>query len=332
MEKRLLDEALGPGAVALDARLWAHDETAGLPRPDRPSRRRGQRRGRGSREPVRSTSSWLADLHRPGLPFAERLRSISCTRTSSSSTFETRAAPSPTGIASCGRAVGSSCSRANRASPLMAVSDRLPDSVRLAIKRRGAGAAERDVYPTRYLANTPGRLAATASSTGFAAGSGRLRRRRCTGTARGAGRRRAPARRTNAPCPPAAARRSSRATGRRPSSLLLLDLRDGDVDHRPERGAGRLELASERRRRAGRRARVADVRVDVRVDVERGRDRPREAVRAVGLRLRDPERLPRVDALLRPPRKRTFTPARGLPASVTLPLSVSLSWPCSAPT
>jgi SAM-dependent methyltransferase len=55
----------------------------------------------------------------------------------------------------------------NRASPLMAVSDRLPERLRLAIKRRGAGAAERDVYPTRYLANTPERLELVATSAGF---------------------------------------------------------------------------------------------------------------------------------------------------------------------
>ena len=56
----------------------------------------------------------------------------------------------------------------NRASPLMAVGDMLPPRVRLAIKRRGAGAAERDVYPARYLANTPKRLAAVAAGAGFA--------------------------------------------------------------------------------------------------------------------------------------------------------------------
>jgi SAM-dependent methyltransferase len=55
----------------------------------------------------------------------------------------------------------------NRASPLMAAGERLPQAVRLAIKRRGAGAAERDVYPTRYLANTPERLAAVAVAAGF---------------------------------------------------------------------------------------------------------------------------------------------------------------------
>ncbi len=57
----------------------------------------------------------------------------------------------------------------NRASPLMAVGDRLPQQARLAIKRRGAGAAERDVYPTRYLANTPQRLAAVTAAAGFQA-------------------------------------------------------------------------------------------------------------------------------------------------------------------
>ncbi len=55
----------------------------------------------------------------------------------------------------------------NRASPLIALGDRLPQSVRLGIKRRGAGAEERNVYPTSYLANTPDRLAAVARGAGF---------------------------------------------------------------------------------------------------------------------------------------------------------------------
>ena len=55
----------------------------------------------------------------------------------------------------------------NRASPLMAAADRLPQRARLVIKRRGAGAAERDVYPTRYMANTPQRLAAVVAGAGF---------------------------------------------------------------------------------------------------------------------------------------------------------------------
>jgi SAM-dependent methyltransferase len=55
----------------------------------------------------------------------------------------------------------------NRASPFMAAAERLPERLRLAIKRRGAGAAERDVYPTRYLANTPARLQRVAAGAGF---------------------------------------------------------------------------------------------------------------------------------------------------------------------
>ena len=55
----------------------------------------------------------------------------------------------------------------NRASPLMAAGDKLPQAVRLMIKRRGAGAQERDVYPTVYLANTPQKLAAVADAAGF---------------------------------------------------------------------------------------------------------------------------------------------------------------------
>ena len=59
----------------------------------------------------------------------------------------------------------------NRSNPFMAIGDRLPQSVRLAIKRRGAGAEERNVYPARYLANTPDRLASAARAAGFEAAS-----------------------------------------------------------------------------------------------------------------------------------------------------------------
>jgi SAM-dependent methyltransferase len=55
----------------------------------------------------------------------------------------------------------------NRASPLMGIGDRLPRSLRLVVKRRGAGVDERDVYPTRYLANTPARLAKATAAAGF---------------------------------------------------------------------------------------------------------------------------------------------------------------------
>jgi SAM-dependent methyltransferase len=55
----------------------------------------------------------------------------------------------------------------NRASPLMGAADRLPQGLRLSIKRRGAGVDERDVYPTRYLANSPSRLDGVAAAAGF---------------------------------------------------------------------------------------------------------------------------------------------------------------------
>lgn len=55
----------------------------------------------------------------------------------------------------------------NRANPLMAAADRLPRRARLAIKRRGAGAADRDVYPTRYRVNTPRGLADAIAAAGF---------------------------------------------------------------------------------------------------------------------------------------------------------------------
>jgi ubiquinone/menaquinone biosynthesis C-methylase UbiE len=56
----------------------------------------------------------------------------------------------------------------NRASPVMALADRLPERARVVVKRHGAGAEERDVYPARYLANTPQSLAGVAASAGFA--------------------------------------------------------------------------------------------------------------------------------------------------------------------
>ena len=55
----------------------------------------------------------------------------------------------------------------NRASPLMGAADRLPQGLRLSIKRRGAGVDERDVYPTRYLANTPAALEQVTAAAGF---------------------------------------------------------------------------------------------------------------------------------------------------------------------
>jgi SAM-dependent methyltransferase len=55
----------------------------------------------------------------------------------------------------------------NRGNPLMGLADAIPERLRLVIKRGGAGAVERDVYPTAYLANTPDQLARVAASAGF---------------------------------------------------------------------------------------------------------------------------------------------------------------------
>jgi SAM-dependent methyltransferase len=55
----------------------------------------------------------------------------------------------------------------NRSSPFLALGSRLPQRLRLAVKRRGAGAAERDVYPTVYRANTPDALVAAATGAGL---------------------------------------------------------------------------------------------------------------------------------------------------------------------
>ena len=56
----------------------------------------------------------------------------------------------------------------NAANPVLATAARLPMRARLAIKRAGAGAAERDVIPVHYAANTPGRLDLLLRSSGFA--------------------------------------------------------------------------------------------------------------------------------------------------------------------
>jgi SAM-dependent methyltransferase len=56
----------------------------------------------------------------------------------------------------------------NRANPVLAAASLVPRGLRVALKRTGAGVAENDVIPTRYRANTPGRLAALLGRAGFA--------------------------------------------------------------------------------------------------------------------------------------------------------------------
>ena len=54
----------------------------------------------------------------------------------------------------------------NRDSPLLKVGALLPDRARVALKWRGAGAVERDVFPTFYGANTP-KLSSLLLDAGF---------------------------------------------------------------------------------------------------------------------------------------------------------------------
>jgi SAM-dependent methyltransferase len=57
----------------------------------------------------------------------------------------------------------------NRASPLLAAARLLPQGARVAVKRAGPGAAERDVFPAVYQVNTRARLDTLLAAAGFAA-------------------------------------------------------------------------------------------------------------------------------------------------------------------
>jgi SAM-dependent methyltransferase len=57
----------------------------------------------------------------------------------------------------------------NRANPLLAAAALLPHRARVALKRLGPRAAERDVIPAAYLANTPRQLSKHLEDAGFAA-------------------------------------------------------------------------------------------------------------------------------------------------------------------
>jgi SAM-dependent methyltransferase len=164
VEKRLLDEALRPGAVALDAgcgrttRLREYrDRIARLVGVDVDEE--------AGRENPFLDEFVPADLDQ-SLPFAADSFDLVYAN------FVVEHLKDPPRVFAEWRRVLRPGGRlvlltSNRASPLMAAADRLPQRVRLLIKRRGAGASERDVYPTLYLANTPSGLAAAAASAGF---------------------------------------------------------------------------------------------------------------------------------------------------------------------
>jgi SAM-dependent methyltransferase len=56
----------------------------------------------------------------------------------------------------------------NRASPVLRAAELLPQSTRVVIKQRGAGAREDDVFPAVYRANTPRQLREQLEAAGFA--------------------------------------------------------------------------------------------------------------------------------------------------------------------
>jgi SAM-dependent methyltransferase len=57
----------------------------------------------------------------------------------------------------------------NLSNPVMAAAHVIPQPVRTTMKRLGAGAAARDVFPAGYRANTPGVLSRLLGQAGFAA-------------------------------------------------------------------------------------------------------------------------------------------------------------------
>jgi ubiquinone/menaquinone biosynthesis C-methylase UbiE len=164
VERRLLDEALRPGTVALDAgcgrttRLRHYrdriDRLVGVDVDER-----------AGRENPYVDEFVHADLDQP-LPFPDDSFDL----VYANFVVEHLANPQHT-FAEWRRVLRPGGQlvllTSNRANPVMAVAHRLPSRVRLTVKRRGAGVAERDVYPTRYRANTPQRLASVATEAGF---------------------------------------------------------------------------------------------------------------------------------------------------------------------
>jgi ubiquinone/menaquinone biosynthesis C-methylase UbiE len=164
VERRLLDEALSPGAVALDAGCGRTTRLRDYR--DRISRLVGV----DSDEEAGRANPYLDEFVTGDLDDALPFEDSSFDLVYANFVVEHLARPERA-FSEWRRVLEPGGTlvllTSNRASPVMAAAERLPQRVRLSIKRRGAGAAERDVYPTRYLANTPARLASLAQAAGF---------------------------------------------------------------------------------------------------------------------------------------------------------------------
>jgi SAM-dependent methyltransferase len=164
VERRLLDEALRPGAVVLDAgcgrttRLRDYRERiarlVGLDRDEA-----------AGRENPYVDEFVLGDLEHP-LPFADDSFDLVYANfvVEHLDRPEVAFAELRRVLRPGGRLV---LLTSNRANPVLSAATRMPRRATLAIKRHGAGAIERDVYPTRYLANTPERLRRALAAAGF---------------------------------------------------------------------------------------------------------------------------------------------------------------------
>jgi SAM-dependent methyltransferase len=164
VERRLLDDALRPGAVALDAGCGRTTRLRFFR--DRIVRLVGVDADAAAASENPSVDEYVhADLD-VGLPFEDGTFDLVYANfvVEHLSRPEHAIAEWRRVLRPGGRVV---LLTSNRANPAMAVGGRIPSRARLVIKRRGAGAADRDVYPTHYRANTPSSLAEATAAGGL---------------------------------------------------------------------------------------------------------------------------------------------------------------------
>ena len=164
VERRFLDAALVEGTCALDAGCGRTTRLANYR--DRISELTGvDLDADGGRENAALDRFVVADLGER-LPFGDRVFDLVYAN------FVVEHLPSPEATFAEWRRVlrpGGSLVlvTSNHANPVLRVASLVPERARLAIKRRGAGAVERDVFPTYYRANTPRLLARLLGDAGF---------------------------------------------------------------------------------------------------------------------------------------------------------------------